>query len=75
MKKFPKQWRIWKIRSRPVHFPYEWNKDEVMDWLNDSQYRICPFCNRRDVKYDHFNICDPEEERIHRLNNDMNEGL
>lgn len=54
----------WKIRNKIVLFPEDWNKDRVMKWINAKHIRMCPICNKLDVTYDHFNNCNPSEQRV-----------
>ena len=61
----------WKIRDKIVLFPKHWNKTKVLKWVNAQYIRICPNCDKIDVSYDHFNSCNPSQERVNRLNKEM----
>jgi len=59
----------WKISGRLVDFPSEWNKDDVLKWINNGgTIRVCPECGKIDVAYDHFNDCDPDEQAVIEIN-------
>jgi capsid portal protein len=61
----------WKLKDSIVLFPIEWNKQEVLDWVNAKYIRVCSLCDKLDVSYDHFNHCNPQQEKVNRINRDM----
>lgn len=53
----------WKIKDKIYSFPKEWNKKQVLNWVNDD-FRLCPKCGKIDAGLNHFNNCNPTMEAL-----------
>ena len=62
----------YKLRGEVVSFPKSWTKDTITNWINADYIRTCPNCNKLDVSYNHFNTCNPAEQRAIQMNRDIN---
>ena len=51
-----------KIRGEVLNFPKDWNVDKIVEWVN-TDFKVCPICNKVDVRHNHFNSCNPNMER------------
>lgn len=47
---------IWLIKGKKIHFPKQWDKDKVLNFVN-TNINMCPYCNKIDVSLEHLNEC------------------
>lgn len=62
----------WKVKDEIISFPKDWDKNRILKWINARYIRVCPVCSKIDVSYNHFNTCNPTEEKVLQINRDMN---
>lgn len=58
----------YKIRGEVLSFPKDWSKDEIVEWIN-TDFKVCPICNKVDVRHNHFDTCNTVMQKQKELNN------